>query len=485
MSKVKELTKDAAVYGISSVLSRFITFLLVPFYTHVISPDDYGIVNTTYAYIAFLNIVFLYGMDSAYLKYASLKKENERDDVFSSPFLLVLFSSLIITALMLWGNNYVAQFMEAPADKTIITKYIALILFFDALSVIPFAQLRLIRKARRFALIRTINIIINVALNIILIRSYKMGVEAVFISNLAASVATLLMLLPDIMANLKFRIDAPVLKNMLKFGLPCLPAGLASIVVQVIDRPILQALTNKNIVGIYGASYKLGIFMMLFVSMFQYAWQPFFLNNAKEKNAKEIFARVLTWFVFAGGVVLVFLSLFIDLIVKFPVAHISLIGKAYWSGLPIIPIILLGYLFNGIYINFTAGIFIGEKTKYLPYITGAGAVVNVAVNYTLIPVWGMTGAALATLASYLIMAALLFFVTQRFYKINYEYGKLGGIFLAITIIATAFYSFDSLNIGCRAGLLLLYFILLIAFNVINKQEFISITAIFLRKKPAV
>lgn len=472
--KVKELTKDTAIYGISTIVMRFISFLLTPYYTHVLSTAEVGIQGTTYAYIAFLNIVYLYGMDSAYMKYASLKNEGERRRVFSTPFVFVILSSLVISALWIAFRADINRFMEIPESYSDITYYIVCILFFDALSVIPFAHLRLIRKAKKFAIIRAASIMVNVVLNVVLISVFHLGIKGIFISNVVSSIFTFIILLPDIIENLELKIDNKTLRSMLRFGLPYLPAGLASMVIQVIDRPILQSLTNESVVGIYNANYKLGIFMMLFVSMFQYAWQPFFLNNAKEENAKEIFSKVLTYFVLAGSVVLVGISSFID-VIKF------LIGPAFRSGIIIIPIVLLGYLFNGIYINFTAGIFIKEKTKHLPYITGIGALTNIIVNYTLIPYLGMTGAALATLASYFVMALVLFFVMQKFYRIEYEYGKLLRIFISIGIFAAGFYILGGHNLLFKLGLMVLFFLLLLAFRVINKEEILSVSNMLFKR----
>lgn len=309
-----------------------------------------------------------------------------------------------------------------------------------------------------------------------------MGIEAVFISNAIASAFSLVVLLPDIFKNLSLQIKLNELKDMLKFGIPYLPAGLASMVIQVIDRPILQKLTNESAVGIYSANYKLGIFMMLYVSMFQYAWQPFFLNNAKEKNAREIFAKVLTYFVLVGAVVLVMISLFIDNLVKIQIFHKSIIQAAYWSGLNIIPIVLLAYLFNGIYVNLTAGIFIESKTKYIPYITGFGALVNVVCNFLLIPVMGITGAAFATLASYLFMAAVLYFVVQRFYRIEYEFNKLLKIFAALCISALIFY-FLAMNHFLYKIILFIFFIsLLFIFKIVNISEIKNLKFLFTFKR---
>ncbi len=468
--KLKELTKDTAIYGISTILSRFLNFLLVPFYTHVFSTSDNGVMAIVYVYIAFFNIIYLYGMDSAYLKFASVKDEKNPGSVFSTSFLFVVITSSILSLIILMFSKDFAVMIDLQPRFSKLIIYSGIILFFDAISMIPFAYLRLIRKAKKFALIKTINIIINVSLNLVLILKYGMGLEAVFISNLAASVFSVVALSYEIIRNIKFRIKSELLKDLLKFGIPYLPAGLASMIIQVVNRPILQSLTDESTVGIYSQNYKLGIFMMLFVSMFQYAWQPFFLNNAKEKNAKEMFSKVLTYFVLIGSVVLVLLSLFIDDLVKIKIFNRTIIHPDFWIGLNIIPVILLAYLFNGIYINFTAGIFIEGKTKYIPYVTGAGALVNVVFNYLLIPTWGIMGAAYATLASYIVMAGGLYFVSQKFYPIIYENKKIILIFVSLLLVGIPYYLFAQGNILYKLILLIFFLSVLYIFKLIRVTE---------------
>jgi O-antigen/teichoic acid export membrane protein len=475
--KFKELTKDTAVYGVSTILSRFLNFILVPFYSHYLAPSEYGIVTTVYAYIAFLTIVYLYGIDSAYLKYASKSENNDPKTIFSNSFNLIFISSLAVSALLFLLRVHVNNFMELPIEYSSVTIYSIIILFLDALTAVPFAYLRINRYARKFAALKTLNILINVTLNMILIIKYRMGIEAIFISNLAASVITFLFLVPVIIRNLKINLQREVLIKLLKFGIPYLPAGLASMVIQVIDRPILLQLTDESTVGVYQANYRLGIFMMLFVSMFQYAWQPFFLNNAKEENAKEIFSKVLTYFILAGSFVLVFLSLFISDIVKFQILGKTIINSRYWGGLNIVPIVLLGYLFNGIYYNFTAGIFIEEKTKYVPYITGLGALINIIVNYLMIPHWGMTGAAFATLASYIVMALVLYIISQKFYKIRYEFGKILRIFIVLTIVSVLYYTFAEGRFYLEILLFMIFLLLISLSGVINLREVKSLKTV--------
>lgn len=482
--KLKELTKDTAIYGISTILSRFLSFILVPFYTQVFVPAEYGIITNVYAFIAFLNVIYLYGMDSAYLKYASLKEEKNSREIFSTSYLFVLLTSLVFSSLFIIFRTSFNELADIPPANVSVSVYVLAILLLDALTVIPFAHLRLVRKAKKFAFIKTINILINVTLNLVLIIGYKMGMEGVFISNLAASFITLMLLVPDILSNLNINIDRSVLIKMLKFGIPYLPAGLASMIIQVMDRPILLKLTNESTVGVYQANHKLGIFMMLFVSMFQYAWQPFFLTTAKESNAKDIFSRVLTYFILAGAVILVGLSLFIDDLVKIEIFNRTIIERRYWGGLNVVPIILLAYLFNGIYVNLTAGIFIKEKTGMIPYITGAGALANIVVNYILIPPLGMLGSAFAILTSYIVMAAGLFVVVHKHYPISYDYGKILRIAFAVAAAGVIYYILPENSLIYELLIFIIFISLLLIMKIVRVNEIKSLSGM-LRRKPAV
>lgn len=440
LDKIKELSKDTAIYGISTMVGRFLGFLLVPFYTNVFTTSEYGIFTYLYTILAFLNIVYIYGMDASFLKYSSLAKEEEKSDVISTPLLFVFITSLAFSFLFYSFRFDVSELLDVPSQFQYLTVYIILILFFDTLALIPFANLRLKRKASKFAFIKVGNILINLVLNLYLILVLDFGIEAVFISNLAASAFSLLALVPDIIKIVRIKINKETLKIMLKFGLPYLPANIASMMVQMIDVPILRGMTDDATVGIYRANYKLGIFMMLFVSMFQYAWQPFFLNYAKDKEAKKMFSKVFTLFVLAASVIWLFVSLFIENLAAIEFWNgKTLIGKSFLDGIIIVPIVLFAYIFHGMFVNFTAGIYIEEKTKYFPYVTITGALVNIGVNFLLIPQYGYIGAALATLASYMVMALFLFYFSQKFYRIDYEYGKVGALLLMITVTGSFYY----------------------------------------------
>ncbi|MBP1647597.1 MAG: Membrane protein [Bacteroidetes bacterium] len=434
LTKLKRLFADTAIYGISTILGRFLNFLLVPFYTNVLVPGDYGIVAYVYSLIAFVGVLYAYGMESAYFKYTSTLEMGTPRDNFTTPFLSLLVSSAIFSALMSLLAPGLARLADLPSNGSAIVTYTAWILFLDTIVLVPFASLRMEGKAKLFAALKFANIVINVTANLVFLLIYHAGVEGIFMSGLIASASTALMLLPTIVRHFTPRFSPDLYRALLRFALPYLPAGLAAMMMQVVNRPILKALTDDATVGVFQANYKLGIFMMLMVSMFDYAWRPFFLTNASDPGAKRLFARVLTYFVLIMAAVFLVLSFFTPDLVRLQVFGRHIIAPGYWGGLSIVPVVLAAYVFLGIYNNLMPGIYIQKKTSYLPGITLAGAATNVIANFLLIPPLGMMGAGLATLLSYAVMAGVLYVVVQRIYPVAYEWGRVGKIAAAAAVV---------------------------------------------------
>lgn len=470
LDKIKSLSKDTMIYGTSTIIGRFLNFLLVPVYTNIFLPGEFGIVANVYAYIAILNVFFSVGLESGYFKFASTVEVGTEKENFSHPFLGIFINSFILSAILYLFADQFTYLFQIDLSRAYLLRYTAAILFFDAIVLVPFGYLRLKHKPKKFAIIRVINISLNVAFNLILILGFKMGIESVFISNLIASAVTFFILSSVVIKNLTFSFNKALVKELLRFSLPYIPAGISSNIIQVINRPILTAMTDDSTVGVFQANYRLGIFMMLFVSMFEFAWRPFFLQNAREKNAKEIFSKVMTLFILVASLIFLFLSFFIDNIAQMRIPFRGyLIGKAYWGGLNIVPVILLGYLFYGIYINLMAGIYIKKKTKYLPYITGIAAVINIIINFTLIPRLNMMASAIATLVSYMSMVIGIYIVSQKYYRIQYEFRKILFMFISL-FISYSFY-FITLNVYnhwlFRLLSLLLFIILIFVFKIFD------------------
>jgi O-antigen/teichoic acid export membrane protein len=439
LDKIKSLSKDTMIYGTSTIIGRFLNFLLVPIYTNIFLPGEFGIVANIYAYIAILNVFFTVGLESGYFKFASTLEVGTKKENFSHPFLGIFFNAIILSSILYLFSKDFSYLFQIDTSRSVLLKYTAAILFFDAIVLVPFAYLRLQHKPKLFAAIRVVNIVVNVIFNLLFILVFHFGIESVFISNLIASALTFLLLTPIILKNITFTYNHLLVKELIKFSLPYIPAGISSNIIQVINRPILTALTDDSTVGVFQANYRLGIFMMLFVSMFEFAWRPFFLQNAKESNAKEIYSKVMTIFVLVTAFIFFILSLFIDNIAQFKLPFKGyLIGKAYWGGLYIVPVILLSYMFYGIYINLMAGIYIEKKTKYLPYITGIAAIINIVFNFLLIPKINMMGCAIATLLSYIAMVIGIYLVSQKYYFIKYEIKKIVFVFVLLFIFYMLF-----------------------------------------------
>ncbi|MEX2089388.1 MAG: polysaccharide biosynthesis C-terminal domain-containing protein, partial [Bacteroidota bacterium] len=424
LEKLLRLGKEAAIYGLSSILGRFLNFLLVPFYTNYLLPSEYGVVATLYAYIAFMVIVYGYGMEAAFMRFVSTPEHGDAKQNFSTPFISLLGTSLLFSLVIHFSARSVAGWIGIGEEHEDLIRYAGWILFFDTLVAIPYASLRMDHKAMKFAGLRVLNILCNIALNILFIVGMGMKAEGVFLANLLALAFSFLLLFRTTATQLTIRFSRGLYRDLLKFGLPYVPAGIAGAAMQVIDRPILKALTDDATVGVYQANYRLGVLMMLVVGMFDYAWRPFFLQHAKDEDAKDLFARVFTYFVALMLFILISVSLFVEDLVRIQVFGKYFIHPDYWTGLTIVPIILLSYIFTGAYVNFVVGIYLEKKTKVLPYVTGAGAIVNVAVNYWLIPPYGIMGAAFATLASYVVMAAGMYIASQRVYPIKYEWSRI-------------------------------------------------------------
>jgi O-antigen/teichoic acid export membrane protein len=440
LEKILRLGKETMIYGLSTIVGRLLNFLIVPFYANVLLPAENGVIANIYAYIAFAFIIYCYGMEQAYMRFVSSLEIGDKKQNFSVPLLSLCITSVVFSLMIHFNSITISNLLGIESLQHNYIQYAGWILCFDTLTVVPFASLRMEHKPKRFVMLKLFNISSNLFLNLILILGFGMHAEGVFLANLLASGLTFLIMLGMIFRQLTLKLNISLYKEILKFGLPYIPAGLAGIAMQVIDRPIVKALTNDETLGIYQLNYRLGIFMMLIVGMFDYAWRPFFLNHAKDPDAKQLFAKVFTFYTIGAMAIFLTVSFFIEDIVR-----ISLFGKQffppiYWQGVEIVPWILLAYVFTGAYVIFVVGIYLEKKTKYLPFLSGAGAIINVAANFLLIPRIGILGAALSTLLSYIVMAVGMYLVSQRFYHVEYEWSKVGKI-VGLTMVLFVIFRF--------------------------------------------
>jgi O-antigen/teichoic acid export membrane protein len=429
-------------------------------------PGELGIVANLYAYIALLNVVYGYGMESAYMKYVSTLELGTKRQVFSVPFAAVACTSTVFSLAIMLAAPALGGAIGVPAERTNLILYGAAILFLDAAALIPFAALRMERKARMFAAVKLAGILVNVVLNVVLLFSARLGIEGIFISNLVSSALTLAMLAPAIVERFAPGWHAGLFRALLHFGLPTVPAGFAAMLIQVVNRPILESIKGSAAVGVFQANYRLGIIMMLLVSMFDFAWRPFFFAHAGDPDARQLFSRILTYVATALTTVFLTLSFFLPDIVRAPIwGGYPLIAEPYWSGLHIVPVILLAYLFLGVYSNLVAGIYIQKRTAVLPAVTMLAAGLNIAANLVLIPPLGLTGAALATLLSYCVEAGAMALLVRRIYPVPYESDRLvklalcaSGIYAASLILPSGVWSLPGRG-ALLAGFAALLFVL--------------------------
>ncbi len=444
MSKLRELFSDTLVYGISSVLARFINYLLVPLHTGVFNTAQYGIIGLVYAAIAFLNVVFTFGMESAYLRYAENRKE--APNVFKTLQLgLFAFASLLCLILYLAMPALLPLMNLAPETSAIFLLMLG-ILWFDTLSIVPMAELRLTRRAYLFAALKTLNVLINLALNFYLILGLGFGIEAVFLANLAGSFVMTILVWIFTADLLKGSFSKKWVQTAFEFGWPFVPSGIGFVINEMLDRFLLNGMdpanaerlygagtTPEDIVGIYNACYKLAVFMLLVVQMYRMAWQPFFMRHAKDGDSRELFGRAFIWYNLFSALLFMVVALFKEQIVaiSIPGTEATLIDSAYWGGLEIVPFLLLAYWFHGWYINFSSGVFIKEKTKVFYKITLMGAVITVIANLALIPIFGMVGSATATLLSYGAMATTLGIYSKKVMDVPYRLPESFGLMIAL------------------------------------------------------
>lgn len=457
MNPLKKLASQTAIYGLSSVVGRLLNYLLVPLYTRYFLPEEYGVVTELYAYVAFLVIILTYGIETAFFRFSQKEKNNRI--VYSTSLISLLFSSLLFIILMFVFSENISSSIGYPNNQEYI-KWFALIIGLDAISSISFAKLRALNKATRFALIRLVNIFVNIGLNLFFIiycpyaiennlqslnfvnsvYSPSVGVGYIFIANLFASVITILMLLPE-MINSVWVFERNLWKKMMIYASPLLIAGLAGMTNETIDRILLKYLLpeSSNIsreIGLYGAFYKLSIIMILFIQTFRFAAEPFYFSQEREHNSRKIYADVMKYFIIVTSFIFLIVTTFYDFFINF-------LGSKYHDerGFLVVSILLFANFFLGIYYNLSIWYKLTEKTKYGAYIAIFGASITIILNFLLIPILGFVGSALATLACYFFMVLVSFYLSNKYFPIPYNYYRiLMYFFLMIFIYLIIYYT---------------------------------------------
>ncbi|WP_179318751.1 oligosaccharide flippase family protein [Winogradskyella helgolandensis] len=450
MSGFKSLFKQTFIYGLATVLPRMLSFILVPLYTDpaVLSVEEYGRVSFIFAYFVLFNVVLAYGMETAFFRF--FNKEDNQDKVTSTSAISLILSSFALLGIAFLFRNQISTLINIELQYL---NLVFVILLLDALVIIPFAWLRATARPMRYAILKILNVAVNLGLNVFLLlylkdlaegnsvldQIYKPDFEIsyIFISNLIASGLTLLLLLP-FYTKIKFTFDSILWKKMMRYALPVLIAGVAYSVNETFDRILLDYLLDPAVaekqIGMYSACYKLALFMTLFATAFRLGIEPYFFSHSKTENPQKNYAKILEYFVALGSVILLVVIVFADLLKSY-----IILSEAYYEAMWIVPFILLANFCLGIYHNLSVWYKITDRTKYGAYISIAGAIVTLALNYILIPVIGFKGSAIATLSAYLLMMVLSFYYGRKYYPIPYNLKKIGLYLVVSTLFSFIFF----------------------------------------------
>ena len=467
MSTIKKFFKDTIIYGLATVLPRLMNFVLVPLHTDKLETSSYSDNTTFYVYAAFFNVLLTYGMETAFFRFFT--KSEEKSKVFSTALISLTVTAVIFLLVVFAFNEQLAGIVNL--NQTYFNLLIG-VLVLDTIVVIPFAYLRATGRPIKFTAIKLSNIVIYVLLNFFFLWAIpKFGinypnyesddlVKYIFIANLAASIFTFLLLSPYFFKT-KLQFSKTIFKQLLNYGLPIMIAGLAYVINENFDKWLLPDVLGKDINGAYSGCYKIAVFMTIFIQAFRLGAEPFFFNHAKEKNAKETYARIMKYFVIFGSAMLVFIIAYLDIFKSLIVRD-----ESYWIAIQIVPIVLLANLCLGIYFNLAIWYKLTDKTRYGMYLSIVGALITIVFNVVMIEKIGFIASAWATLLAYGVMMILSYYLGQKHYPVPYNLKIiLGYLILAIGLSIIALNT--NANYYINTGLLLV-FLLLVGF--LEKNE---------------
>lgn len=479
---LKKLASQTAVYGLGSVLPRVVTFLYSFVLTYIFKqPSELSANIEFYSYISFVNILFTYGMETAFFHFSNKIEDKAR--VYSTALISIFGSSIGLSLLFILFSGSIADFIKEPEHINYII-WCVLIVATDAMMAIPFARMRLNNQARKFGLLKLLNVFVFILICIFYFNICKpaylnnpesafakfynpeVGVGYMFLAGLLANLVSLLFLAKEFIA-IQYVFDKALWKQMLTYAWPLLILGFAGMINETFDRVILKYLLPEDVaptqLGIYGACYRIAMFMTIFTTAFKYAAEPFFFSHAKHEDSKKLNAMIMKYYV------LFCLFLFLGTMMNLPWLKYA-VSEKFRDGLGVVPILLLANLCVGVYWNLSIWFKLTGQTKFGAMITVMGAVITLVINFYGIPKFGYMACAWATLASYGIMMVTSYVFGQKYYPVKYN---LRSIFV-FTFLALGFYFISTLYSGMESTTirLILNNILLVLFAFIfYKLEF--------------
>ena len=423
MANLKSVVKDTAIYGLSSIVGRFLNYLLVPLYTAKLSAASggYGVITNVYAYTALLMVILTYGMETTFFRYVNKEGENP-DKVYSTTMISVASTSLLFVLLVLLFLQPISSFM-GYADHSSYIWVMAVTVAVDAFACIPFAYLRYKKRPMKFAILKLANIMMTILLNLfffLLLPAWTGNAGLVdagyaFYINLFCSVALLFFLLKEITA-VPFDFDKALLRRMLSYSWPILVLGVAGILNQTADKIlfpyIYQGTDAHSQLGIYGAASKIAMIMAMITQAFRYAYEPFVFGNNNDKDSRNTYAKAMKFFIIFTLLAFLVVMAYIDLL-KY------IIGRDYWEGLKVVPVVMAAEIMMGIYFNLSFWYKLIDKTIWGAWFSGIGCVVLITVNVLFVPRYGYMACAWAGFMGYASAMTISYLVGQKKYPINY------------------------------------------------------------------
>lgn len=472
-SYVKEIFSHTVIYGFGIVLNKSVNFILLPLYTKYYSPEQMGLFTLIQSLSLFMGVLYKFGMETSFMKFFIDEKEDKnKSEIYSSTLFAISVTSLFLSAVIFICSDFIAVLFNFDdfVESNFLIKILAVLLFVDTLGRFPLLLFRAELNTKNFAYLNLFTFILNIAGNYIFVVKLKYGVEAIFYCYIISTFITLLAGLLLTSKYLTFRISFRKIRELFYYGNKFIYVGIFIILIDMSDRFFLKYYFGESVVGIYWANYRLATVMSLAIAAFRFSWTPYFLNLTSNPGHKKIISGIFTYFIFAGLFLFLTFSLLINQLVKITFFGYNFLDVTYWSGLNIVPVVLLAYFFSGILSVFNAAPFFANKTGSLLAFSFSGFVINTIFNFTLLPLYGNMGAALATLITYMAMSALVYFYSQKVYKIEYDYDKIKKLTLITAIFFSAGYFFVN-QLEINRAFIIIIDVLLIMIYLLSLSRF--------------
>ena len=458
MAGLKSLAKETAIYGVSSIVGRFLNYLLVPVYTIALpaSSGGYGVVTNIYAWVALILVLLTCGMETGFFRFAN-KGQDDPMRVYSTTLLSVSIGSLVFVALGLLFLEPIAGWLEYGEHPWYIGMMM-IVVAMDAIQSIPFAYLRYKKRPIKFAALKLLFIFLNIALNLfyyVILEGNDVGYA--FLFNLVCTSVVMVCMIPEL-RGFTYVLDKELLKRMLRYSLPLVILGVAGILNQVADKIIFPFFYPDEAeatiqLDIYGAASKIAMIMAMFTQAFRFAYEPFVFGKSKEKDSREMYAQAMKFFIIFTLLAFLAVMFYLDIL-----RHV--IGRDYWDGLRVVPIVMAAEIFMGIYFNLSFWYKLIDETRWGAYFSLTGCIILILMNIFLVPKYGYIACAWAGFTGYGVAMLLSYFVGQKKYPIQYDLKAIGMYVLlaAVLYVAAEYVSIDNiyLRMAYRTVLLLLF-----------------------------